>query len=229
MKGRETSARRGEVVRPVLRASGAAPDLSQLPSVDAVLGGPAAADLAPWSRDAAVHAVRDAIGELRDRLRRGEVVEREAMDPTAVGAAATRILRSSSRPHLKRVVNATGVVLHTNLGRACLAESAIQAVVEVARGACNLEYDLDTGARGHRDSLVEEHLCALTGAEAATVVNNNAAAVVLALAALAEGREVVVSRGELVEIGGSFRIPEIMAAAGATLREVGTTNRTHLA
>lgn len=229
MKGRETSARMGEVDRPVLRAAGASPDLSLLPSVDAVLGGPAAAALAAWSRDAVVKAVREAIGGLRERLRRGEAVEREDLDPGAVGAAAARILRASSRPRLQRVVNATGVVLHTNLGRACLAESAIEAVVEVARGACNLEYDLDTGARGHRDGLVEEHLCALTGAEAATVVNNNAAAVVLALAALAQGREVVVSRGELVEIGGSFRIPEIMAAAGATLREVGTTNRTHLA
>jgi L-seryl-tRNA(Ser) seleniumtransferase len=140
-----------------------------------------------------------------------------------VAAAAEKMMRQNLRP----VVNATGVVLHTNLGRAPLSEVACQAVLDVARGYSNLEMDLDSGERGERYSHVEELLCRLTGAEAALVVNNNAGAVLLSLHALAKGKEVVVARGELVEIGGSFRIPEIMAQSGAVLREVGTTNRTN--
>lgn len=174
-------------------------------------------------RWAAVEAAREAIAARRAALLAGTATD-AAIDPAQVAAAA----RALARP-LRRVVNATGVVVHTNLGRAPLAAAAIDAIVEVASGASNLEYDLAAGARGSRHAHAEGMLTALTGAEAACVVNNNAGATMLAVAALAAGREVIVSRGELVEIGGSFRIPDILAASGATLREVGTTNKTRAA
>lgn len=211
------------------RPAAAASLLSRLPSVDAVLAAANAAQFTAFSHHAAVVAIRHVIGLWRDRIRDGETVDVGGIRADAVAEAACRQLEEWSKPRLRRVVNATGVVLHTNLGRAWLADAAVDAVVQAASGAVNLEYDVDSGERGERDRLVEEHLCVLTGAEAATVVNNNAAAVILVLNALAHGREVVVSRGELVEIGGSFRIPDIMASSGARLREVGTTNRTHLA
>lgn len=204
--------------------------LAQLPSVDVCLTAAATdAELGALSREYLKNLIRLALAELRNRGSDDEetkgATRSELIDATLENARA--ILKKDG-PKLRPVVNATGIVLHTNLGRALLAESAIAAMVSAARCAVNVEFSLDTGARGDRDQLVEEELCELTGAEAATVVNNNAAAVLLTLNSLAEGREVIVSRGELIEIGGSFRIPDVMERAGARLREVGTTNRTHL-
>lgn len=203
--------------------------LRRLPKVDEVLGWPeikSSLDLYP--RELVLEGVRSGI----ERVRRAIL---EAADPD--GAAAVleqlkqvvyRSVRQISDYHLKPVVNATGVVLHTNLGRAPLAPEAIERIKEVSLGYSNLEYDLEKGKRGSRYVHVEELLKKITGAESAFVVNNNAAAVLLALNTFASGREVIVSRGEMIEIGGSFRIPEIMKLSGAKLVEVGTTNKTHL-
>ncbi|WP_043817796.1 L-seryl-tRNA(Sec) selenium transferase, partial [Rubrivivax gelatinosus] len=163
---------------------------------------------------------------LRERLLAGDAPEAELALP-AIAAAVAATLAAEDQPRLRAVFNCTGTVLHTNLGRALLPDAAVQAVVQALTAPANLEYDLATGGRGDRDDVVDDLLRELTGAEAATVVNNNAAAVLLMLSSLAPRKEVIVSRGELVEIGGAFRIPDIMARAGARLVEVGTTNRTH--
>jgi L-seryl-tRNA(Ser) seleniumtransferase len=198
-----------------------------LPSVDRILRLPAVAGLeAQYGRALVTDVTRDVLSALRESAARGgDVVE--PTDDAIVQAVVSRVARQM-RPPLVPVFNLTGTVLHTNLGRAALPREAIEAVAAVSQGASNLEFDLEKGARGDRDSHIDALLCKLTGAEAATVVNNNAAAVLLVLNTLALRKEVPVSRGELIEIGGAFRMPDIMARAGCKLREVGTTNRTHL-
>jgi L-seryl-tRNA(Ser) seleniumtransferase len=178
--------------------------------------------------------LRDVTGEIRDELGNGDSRDPlpYELSPPALEDEIDRRLAERARrlasPSLRRVVNATGVIVHTNLGRAPLSDAALAAISEVGARYSNLEYDIESGERGHRESHCRALIARLTGAEAAAVVNNNAAAVLLVLNTLAEGGEVIVSRGELVEIGGSFRIPEVMQKSGAILREVGTTNRTRI-
>ncbi len=201
---------------------------SLLPSVDSILRQPALENLADiYGRGLVTEAARAVLAEFRETFARNGG---GGAAPTgdAIAVAIARRLERETRPSLVPVFNLTGTVLHTNLGRAALPQEAIDAVAAVSRGASNLEFDLDKGARGDRDSHTEALLCRLTGAEAATVVNNNAAAVLLVLNTLALRKEVPVSRGELIEIGGAFRMPDIMSRAGCKLIEVGTTNRTHL-
>ena len=201
--------------------------LKKIPKVDELLRSPALAQtIAHYGDRAVTEAVRTELDALRQDILKGLL---SVMPETAV--LCQRICcrtQSSSLPSFRKVINGTGILLHTNLGRACLSEKAARAVYEASRSYSNLEFDLDTGKRGSRYSHVEGILCRLTGAESALVVNNNAAAVLLTLSALTQGGQVVVSRGELVEIGGSFRIPEIMESCGAQLKEVGATNKTHL-
>jgi L-seryl-tRNA(Ser) seleniumtransferase len=195
-------------------------ELRDLPSVDELAGHERLSTAA--SRPLVVAAARSALERAREEIRAGA-------EPGDLVARVEHELASARSARLRRVVNATGVIVHTNLGRAPLAGAALERVREVAAGYSNLEYDLHEGGRGSRQDHVAPILRRLTGAEAALVVNNNAAAVLLALAALAEGREVLVSRGELIEIGDGFRIPDVLARSGARLREIGTTNRTRAA
>ena len=176
-------------------------------------------------RDLVCDAVRTSIDEARQAILAGS--DADTSIPSIVRATRMRLL-ALNRPSLRRVVNASGVIIHTNLGRSVLAPAAVQAVNEVASGYSTLEYDTNAMARGSRHSHCEQLICALTGAEAAIAVNNNAAAVMMVLSEFAAGHEAIVSRGELVEIGGSFRIPDIMAQSHATMVEVGATNKTHL-
>lgn len=202
--------------------------LRSLPQVQRLLETPAAEALcAGFGRRAVLDALRRTLDEARGQIR-GGVVD-SAPSPEALLARAATMIAQRRRRGLRRAINATGVVLHTNLGRAPMAPEAIAAVADVAAGYCNLEYDLDSGRRGSRTQALEPLLRELTGAAAALAVNNGAAAILLALSALAGGGEVVVSRGELVEIGGGFRVPDVIRQGGARLVEVGATNKTRLA
>jgi len=204
-------------------------DLMQaVPGIDQLLRLDSAAPLlASYGRELVTESLRVVTTELRKSFTEQGAAALPGAADDAIVAAADRYLAMLTAPSLKPVFNLTGTVLHTNLGRAPLPPEAIEAMNAVARGASNLEFDLARGRRGDRDDHLESWICRLTGAEAATVVNNNAAAVLLVLNTLALRKEVIVSRGELIEIGGSFRIPDVMSRAGAKLREVGTTNRTH--
>jgi L-seryl-tRNA(Ser) seleniumtransferase len=199
--------------------------LREIPSVDRLLKHPRCQTLLTrYNREYVTQKCRVALDQLRAALRQGKGTA--TADDAVISEVETRIA-AESRPGHVRVINATGTILHTNLGRALLAPEAIEAMSAVARYPVNLEFDLELGKRGRREETLQSLIVELTGAEAATVVNNNAAAVLLGLNTLAQNKEVIVSRGELIEIGGAFRIPEIMAKSGAILKEVGSTNRTH--
>ena len=200
--------------------------LAQLPSVDKLLLSASASEwISTYGRDELLRCIRLVLDALRKKISSNDL-DAVPSDESLHALIDARLV-ARARPNLRRVINLTGTVLHTNLGRAVMPDEVIAAMASAAAEPCALEYDLGEGKRGDRDELVEELLCELTGAEAATVVNNNAAAVFLLLNALSNRKETIVSRGELIEIGGAFRIPDIMKRAGARLVEVGTTNRTH--
>ncbi|MFP4396994.1 MAG: L-seryl-tRNA(Sec) selenium transferase [Desulfonatronovibrio sp.] len=200
-----------------------------LPSVDSILNDISEEGLYDSVPRAFIRdLINDFLALCRQEIKAGLIVSEEDLGSQRFRAKLDAYLKTHIKPHFRRVINATGVVIHTNLGRSVLNRKAAQAVWEACLHYSNLEFSLDTGKRGSRYSHVEELLCRITGAEAGLVVNNNAAAVLIILDTLAKGREVVVSRGQLVEIGGSFRIPEVMAKSGARLKEVGATNRTHV-
>lgn len=201
--------------------------LRQIPKVDELMKQDALQQLCETvPAQTVTQAVRQTLDDLRRDILNGSLEE-----IPAVQTLCERIVSDANRqaePSLRKVINATGIILHTNLGRACISDRAAAAAADIARSYSTLEYNLEAGRRGTRYSHVEELLCRLTGAESALVVNNNAAAVLLILSDMAQGGQVITSRGELVEIGGSFRVPDIMEACGAELKEVGTTNKTHL-
>ncbi len=200
--------------------------LKTIPKVDAVLK-EIALEGQPYSQDAIKLVVKEVLSEIRSGILSGKL--KESPDAAGVASLASRRLSGVVNRGLQRVINASGVIVHTNLGRAPLAEEAMDEIIEVTKGYSNLEFDLDKGSRGSR----QDHINSITrycfGSDAALVVNNNAAAVLLTLSSLARGKEVIVSRGELIEIGGSFRMPDVMALSSAVLKEVGTTNKTRLA
>jgi len=203
----------------------------KIPKVDELLKEPSFRALEThYSRVRLVRAVREVLENLRVRLRgvRDTEISLEWFTPETLRGEVEKTLQNRGAFHFRRVINATGVVIHTNLGRSLLSDEVIEHVARVSTSYSNLEYDLSEGRRGIRYTHVRDLLCDITGAEEALVVNNNAGAVLIALNSLASGREVVVSRGEMVEIGGSFRIPDVMAWSGAILKEIGTTNKTHL-
>lgn len=205
--------------------------LRRLPSVDTLLKTEVSEGLIKkYGRESFVEAARKEIGRIRSAIQEGEQGEaiEEALTQESILEGIEVRLHKSFTPSLAKAVNATGVILHTGLGRAVLPQDARDAIAEVIQGYCTLAADIESGRRGHRDVHLDKLICEITGAEAATVVNNNAAATMLILNTLAKGKEVIVSRGQLVEIGGAFRMPDVMAASGAILREVGTTNRTHM-
>lgn len=201
--------------------------LRNLPAVHELLQHPRLQEyLKIFSKELIVEAIRLTLNQKREQILKSNLLPQ--IDQRDLIPLIEKEIMRITRPHLRPVINATGVILHTNLGRAPLGEEVLRNICLVAQGYANLEFDLRSGERGSRYTHVEEILTKISGAEAALVINNNAAAVLLALNTLAEGKEVVVSRGELVEIGGSFRIPDVMKKSGAILKEVGTTNRTHL-
>ena len=202
----------------LLRAIPKVTELYDLPEVSDLREHYASSSVTEW--------IRTVLEQLRSAILSGEVTTLPTLEE--LGDRICRVAARESLPSLRPVINATGVILHTNLGRGCLSDRAADAVYDIARGYSTLEYNVEAGHRGSRHDHVEKLLCRLTGAESAMVVNNNAAAVMLILSTLAQGGEVITSRGELVEIGGSFRVPDIMELCGCHLREVGTTNKTHL-
>jgi len=213
--------------RGIVTADSPAAQPADIPSMDRLLKDAAVAPLlAQYARTQVAAALRGELELLRGRAA-GARLAFDEVRPAAIARSAGAALARRARPQMRPVFNLTGTVLHTNLGRALPGDAAVQSVVRALGSPVNLEFDLTSGMRGDRDALVEPLLCELTGAQAATVVNNNAAAVLLMLNTLANRREAIVSRGELVEIGGAFRIPDVMRSAGAKLVEVGTTNRTH--